>query len=144
MLSQKELLDEISDIVIKRIDEGLTTESIHLAEQIIGLHPIPGGPGDGDFYELCAYQHVRLSIRMVLRDYKLVSEKPDPQLVLPGFSYVQKAYAVERDEEPCIIPISKMSREQLLAKESELKQMADGCRKHAAELKRFRLDKFGF
>jgi hypothetical protein len=142
MLSQQELLDEIEELVLQRIERNLVTDPVLLAEKIMEHHPLPRN-GDVDFYELCAWNHVRYSIRVVLRDHKLTGQEPSKQLLLPGCAHVQKAYCVEIDEEPRIIPINKMSREQLVRKSAELRAMAAGCIKHADELDRYRIQKFG-
>jgi hypothetical protein len=41
------------------------------------------------------------------------------------------------------MPIDKMSREQLIQKSEELRQMAAGCVAHADELDEYRIKKFG-
>jgi len=142
MLSQKELIDEIEELLLARIESGLITDPATLAQEVMGEHSDLRG-SDSDFYELCAWNHVRVCIRVVLRDHKLTGLNPSKQLLLPGCEHVQKAYCVELDEEPRIIPIEKMTPEQLRTKALELRQMAAGCYKHADELDRFRVQKFG-
>src|SRR5215471_8181828 len=99
MLAQKELLEEIEELVIARVELGLVTDPVPLAQEIMERHPLPN-TGDVDFYELCAWNHVRHCIRIVLRDHKLVAGNPTKQLLLPGCEHVQKGYCVELDGEP--------------------------------------------
>ena len=142
VMTQTELLEEIEALVLARIELGLITDTMSIAKDILDAHDDLHG-ADTDFYELCAWNHVRVSIRMVLRDHKLTGEKRSDQLLLPGFDHLQKAYAIEQEHEPKVVPIDKMSKEELIAKADELRQMAEGCIKHAAELDRYRIEKFG-
>jgi hypothetical protein len=140
MLSQTELIEEVEELLLARIENGLITDPAVLAQDVMEKHPDLRG-ADSDFYVLCAWNHVRVCIRILLRDHKLTGEKQSDN---PGWGeYIQKAYCVEVNEEPRIIPIDKMSPDQLRAKASELRQMAAGCYKHADELDRFRVSKFG-
>lgn len=141
-MTQSDLLEEIETLVLERIEEGLVTDTAVLARNIMDAHPDLRGQ-DAEFYELCAWRHVRVSIRMVLRDHKLIGREPSAQLLLPGFDHLQKAYAIGQEEEPKIVPIDKMSKEDLEAKAEELRQMAFGCLEHADELDRYRIGKFG-
>ena len=153
MIAQKiNLRQEIERLLIERIDRGLVTSTAALAEQIMVAHHYKRLRSlrdliqdDREFYEDCAWHHVKTAIRNVLRDYKLLPSQTPEQLVLPGYEFVQKAYAIEQgdEHEPHVVPIEMMSEAELIAKAAELRQMAKGCEAHAEELDRFRVRKFG-
>lgn len=146
------LREEIETLLLSRIDNGQITNTAALAEEIMNAHhyrrlrklqdPVLKTE-DREFYETCAWNHVKVIIRSVVHDYKVVHSETPEQLVLPGFAYVQKAYAIEQEGEARVVPVSLMSKAELIAKSQELRQMATGCLAHADELDRYRVDKFG-
>ncbi len=74
---------------------------------------------------------------LVVRRYKPTAEVPEPQIILPGFERLQKAYSVERNDEPTIVPTAQLTDSEIRVKAVELRAMAAGCYQHADELERF-------
>lgn len=97
---------------------------------------------DKDFYLLCAWGHVRVVVRQVLRRYKGEPEvELDQQIVMPGFKRLQRGYLVERGKESMLVPTDQLKNEELDAKAKEYDQMAEGCRLHALELRRYMMQR---
>lgn len=138
--------EQLTEEVQRVFDEFVTTgRSIHvdwLANSILSHHQDIHG-SDKDFYTLCAYAHVKTTIRAVVRKSK-PSESGIahiPQLVLPGFERLQTHYHVDRDNEICLIRIDELSDEEIEAKAREYEAMAEGCRLHALELRRYQIQR---
>ncbi|MBN3756040.1 hypothetical protein G3N95_24070 [Paraburkholderia sp. Tr-20389] len=110
-----------------------------ITEVVMQRHNQPDGE-DRDFYLVCARGYVRSMVGKRLGRAKLSTAiVPDEQLVLPGFTRVQKEYLIEEEGVTVSIPIDDMTDEQIAEKEAELTVMGTGCFEHAAELQRYRL-----
>jgi hypothetical protein len=143
-LTHSDLYAEIRDLVRLKID----------AEQIIGAawvvplmaqkHPMPRtwhGP-DADAYRICFREHVKDMAREVVREFKKTEEEIDPrQSVLPGFKRVQRSYQIERNGEPMLVPLLKMSDIEVERKITELRKIGTGNFAHADELERYLRDR---
>lgn len=145
-MKQSDLEREIRDVVETTLAHGDLPRANWLTHEIVASHH-PDGAEFPDFDRLCAYGHVRATLRNVIRRYKTVpDEEVDPQIVLPGFERLQRAYLVEREIEGEVtqipVPLDQMNGEEILAKVSELRRMAAGCEKHALELERYHADHF--
>ena len=135
MLSEKELVAEVAELVERGLSEGRTVQAASLVSAVISRHERVEGE-DKDFYLLCAWSHVRVVARQALRRYKEPIE-PDRQIVMPGFQRLQRGYFVERGKESMLVPIDQLRNGELDAKANEYDQMAEGCRLHALELRRY-------
>jgi hypothetical protein len=136
-MKQADLIDEIQTIVEVGISANRPTPASWLTNEVVASHPDIKGR-DTDWYVLCAYEHVRDTVRQVLRQYKGEEPESPPQLLLPGFKRLQRAYLVERDGEQSVVPINQLSDREILAKIREYERMAIGCTEHAEELRRYR------
>jgi hypothetical protein len=83
------LREEIENLLLARIDRGLVTNTAPLAENIMTTHNYQYlrrlgqlRHEDRDFYEECAWHHVKNTIRIVLRDYKVEQTADKEQLLL--------------------------------------------------------------
>lgn len=139
-MKQADLVAEVQVLVEGRIDQGLSTEKAWLTHEILNRHQDLSGD-DADWYRLCGYEHVGDTVGAVVRRYRPGKEGPDPQITIPGFEYLQKAYAIERDGRPTIVPIAQLSDDEVRGKAAELRGMAAGCHQHADELERFLSDR---
>lgn len=128
---------EVRAVIQKRIDKNLISASDWIAKSVFKNHQDIDG-ADADWYRVISYDRLRGIVREVVREFKVKpQESPDPQLILPGFSYLQKAYSVTRNEQQCVVPTNLLSETEGQAKVSELRRMGESCFKHAEELERY-------
>ena len=149
MFSEKKLTAEVAQLVRRGLLEGRTVQTWWLtnavaARQLADREPIGGG--DKEFYLISAWRHLRevavRQVRQVLRRYKAEPEaKTDPQIVMPGFERLQRGYLVDREKESVLVPTDQLTDTELDAKANEYGRMAEGCRLHALELHRYRMQR---
>lgn len=138
MFSETDLVNEVSGFIEASLQNGRVMRSQWLIHEIISNHPLVEFE-QKDFYVLCAYGHIQKIVRDALRRYKPdLDKEPDPQITLPGFERLQKGYLVERDAESVLVPIEQMSDREIDLKVAEYERMAEGCRLHALELRRYK------
>jgi len=138
MFSEKDLFDEVQAIVDAN---QCAIKTDWLANSVMSRHSDISG-SDKDFYVLCAWAHVKTAVRAVVRRYRPeATEEPDRQIVLPGFDRLQVKYHVERNDESYLVPIDELTDQEIDAKAAEYERMAEGCRLHAAELRRYKRDR---
>lgn len=138
--SQEQLTNEVQSMFDEFVAAGRSIHVDWLANTVMDKHRDVHGT-DKDFYVLCAWHHVKTSIRQVVRKSKPNEESglsSIPQLSLPGFERIQTHYHVERDGEICLIRIDELSDQEIELKVEEYERMAEGCRLHAAELRRYK------
>ncbi|MFP4895779.1 hypothetical protein [Paraburkholderia sp. EG304] len=136
MFNSNDLNREIDEVIV------LTVGKKHpdwITEAVMQRHVALEGE-ECEFYLVCSRGYVRSMVGKRLGRAKLsTSIVPDEQLVLPGFTRVQKEYLIEEDGTTVSVPIEDMTDEQIIEKEAELTAMGTGCFEHAAELQRYRL-----
>ena len=135
----KQMRQEVRAIIITAVESGRVVDPAWVCQYLVAQHADIAGP-DVEWYRIHAYENLRQIIGRVVREFHLNPEdhlEPDPQMILPGFEHVQKAYAIQRDGRNMIIPIEQLSDEEILAKCDELRRMAKGCYQHADELERY-------
>lgn len=131
------LYTEIEDIFRHRIDAGEIVRAEWITHEILSRHPLPEFP-DADFTECCRRLAISDAVRRVNRRYK---EEPEAvaqgELPLAGYTYLQRAYSVEREGEIVWVPIARLTSAERRAKVALYRQMAIGCQGHADELERY-------
>lgn len=140
--SEKDLYDEVQAIFDEMVLANKRIQVEWLANAVIARHPDASG-ADMDFYTLCAWKHLPVAVRAVVRrskpDEEGRAERDLPlQPSLPGFTRLQTHYHVERDGEIELVPIDELSDADIDLKVQEYERMAEGCRLHAAELRRYK------
>jgi hypothetical protein len=139
-MMREELLSEVAAIVEKTIEGGKPVRAAWVAKTIVDDH----GTEDIEWLQRCSLELVRNAVRKVLRRYHPDEEgETDPQLTLPGYQRVQKAYLVRRRGQQVVVPIEKLSAAEIRLKITELRRMADGCLEHGEELERYLVKRFG-
>lgn len=134
--SESDLFNEVQS-VIDASDQVIEID--WLAGYVMANHADVHG-ADKDFYILCAWAHVKTTVRAVVRRYRPeVNEEPDRQIILPGFERLQTKYHIERNKKSCLVPIEQMTEAELDVKIVEYRRMAEGCRLHAEELLRYKV-----
>ena len=137
MLSGKELVAEVAELVERGLSEGRTVQAASLVGAVISRHERIEGE-DKDFYLICAWSHVRVVVRQILRRYKgEPAAEPDQQIVMPGFQRLQRGYLVERGKGSMLVPTKQLRNDELEARAEEYGRMAEGCNLHALELRRY-------
>ena len=92
-----------------------------------------------DFWRHCTYVECRRQVTECIN--KRAGDKPSrdsEQLKLNGWDHLQAYYVVTRDGEDVGIPVSELTDEEIEAKATLYRKMADACQAHADELDRFR------
>lgn len=139
--TQTDLESEVHEMIQLGVRQNMVMPATWIAQAVVERHSNISGL-DRDFYVLCAWAHIRVSVRRVLRTYRGNPRNTEDQLRLPGHEGLQRAYLTERDKEEVIVPVDQLTEEELLQKESELRRMAVGCDTHANELKRYRIARY--
>jgi len=134
-MTQGDLEREVALIVEARIDARQPTSAPWLVQEIIAAHPAI--EGEDPLYLLCAGAHVQDTVRAVVQRYRVREEDTDPQLALPGFERLQRAYLVEREGDRVVVPLVVLLPEEAETKARELERMGTGCFTHADELRRY-------
>lgn len=139
MYSMSELVKEIRDMTDSSVHRGVSVNPDWVTKQIIDQHSEITGD-DSDFYLCTSKETVRDQVRKQLNRFKLSPDKAlmaDPQIVLPGFERLQRAYLIDIGEQQIAVPIEKMTFQQRQRKVAELRAMGAGCYLHANELERY-------
>lgn len=132
-----DLITEIRKLIDEKLECGETVQAAWIATEVTSRHENIDGE-DADFHFFCTGHYVRQQVRRALKHYDCsVDKASDPQLVLPGYECLQRAYAVTREEQQVIVPIDNLSDPEIEAKAAELENMAAGALKHADELRRY-------
>lgn len=140
-MPQAELSNEVEAAINERLSRREVAPASWITQAVVAAHPGIAGD-DAPFYVLCAYEHVRDTVREVLRKIKKDETEQDQQNTLPGFKHLQKRYLVTRDEDQVVVAIESMTHDEIEAKCAELETMATGCMAHARELRRYASDRF--
>ena len=136
-MSEQALYGEIEDAINTALEGGGTAPASWITQAVMQRHPGVDGP-DASWMENQARRYVRRCVQKVLsRDKASADNGGDPQLILPGFDYLQKRYTFERDGEQVVVSIEHATLADLRARAEELDRMAVGCQRHAREIRRY-------
>jgi len=125
----KFIADKINSGAILRVD-WITTE---LMQQRSGI-----GGSDLAFYKTCTRAHLQGVVNKCIGKYDAeAKDQREDQIVLAGFEHLQRAYTVQRDNATVLVPVDKCTSVELLRRAAEYDDMAEGCRRHAIELRSF-------
>ena len=92
---------------------------------------------DADWYRGAAWNVIRDLVRREIGKYK-VQPETDEQLVLPGFSRIQRRYLIDVDGTQLAIKVEELTDEQIDAKVAEMDTMMHGLQEHIDELIRYK------
>lgn len=138
MRSRTDVTTEIHRMVQDRIDAGVAIRVEWFTQEILHMKSNIDGD-DADFYVACAVDFIKETVKRCVGAYATkASAVSDPQIVMDGFDYMQKAYTVQRDGELLLVPVQCLSDEELEARAMEYEAMARGCLAHAKELRAYR------
>lgn len=137
--TERDLLQEVSELVTAAIDAGRTCEAAAIALEVLSQWAPVEAEHDADKYTLCAQVHVRQAVASVLRRYRVDNEDAtDRQIILPGMKRLQMAYMIAREGRQVVVPIQQITSEEWDAKQAELRTMAKGLLSHDNEIQRYR------
>jgi hypothetical protein len=142
--SASDLTAEIRAEIDERLASGEPARLQAIAVAVVTKHcEIMGA--DRDFHTFCAHHWVRGQVGKTLKGYRCtLRAEADPQLVLGlGYEHLQHAYAVEREGDEFVVRLDGMSKAELIAKRDELRAMAEGAVKHADEIDRYLIARYG-
>lgn len=123
---------QIRALIEEKIASGVSVRADWVARGIIQKKDQIEGE-DAPFYQVCAYRDVKRIAKRVIGKFEVTEETPE-QLVLPGFVHLCKAYPMDRDGAVELVPVALCTDQELLARARQLREMARGCRAHAAEI----------
>src|SRR5712691_5656868 len=79
MFSETDLMREVTDEIENCLALDRPVQAAWLTNKIVGSHSRITGD-DKEFYTLCAYEHVRDTVRQALRKYRPeLEDTPDPR-----------------------------------------------------------------
>lgn len=126
---------EVHKLIDEKISSGVIVNIDWAAAEILaGKAGIEGD--DAPFYRVCTFKEVQRIVRRAIGKYDATDTTAD-QLVLPGFKHLCKAYAITRYGDVVLVPVTKCSTQELLARAEFLDEMAKGCRAHAREIREY-------
>ena len=138
-MKQQDLVKEVDAAVQERTSLGEPAAMSWIVHAVVAAHQDITG-SDSEWYSLCAYEHVRDTVREVLRGRKADEGAPEPSQaeLFPGYERLQRSYTLSRDKEQIVVPLEKMTDSEIDEKASELTAMATGAMAHARELRAYR------
>lgn len=133
-----DIFKEVDQEIRSRVDNGQIANPVWVTQAVYNSHSDITG-ADAEWHQVLSYAKVRDIVRESVSRYKVKTpDQADRQLLLgPQFEFLQVAYAVKRENEQLVIPISLMTQEEVESKAVELEKMGDGCYRHADELRRY-------
>jgi hypothetical protein len=143
-MTHSDLLSEIRELVRPKIEGEQIIDAAWVVPLMVQKHPMPegwSGP-DAEAYRICFREHIKDMAREVVREFKKTEEEFNPrQHLLPGFKRVQRSYQIERNGEPMLVPVGKMTDDEVKGKIDELRKIGRGNLAHANELARYLRDR---
>jgi len=144
------IVAQLNSILNRLADEGEDWNPSEIALEVCEDHRdgLSDSTAESAFWSHCGYTEVRRMATRIIN--KRASDEPTPdgsneQLVLPGYTYLQTHYVVERgpenDREPVGVAIHNMTEGELLAKELLYSKYASANKGHAEELRRYRMSR---
>jgi len=132
-MSDNSIRAEIRKFISDKISNGDEIIVPWLITEILA-HKSDIEGGDLPFYLTCTRQTVSEIVKSCVQKYNKADNRDD-QIVLPGFEHLQVAYPVERDGKQVLVPVDRLSDEELETRAREYDVMAKSCRLHAREIR---------
>ena len=141
MYNHADLMREITENIDNLIDQKEIVNPDWVTQSFMAAHAdLHGTDSECAIFNMRA--NVRSEVRRHLNKFKLGPEgDTDPQLLLPGFTRMQRVYLVNREGQQVGVPVEHLTREEIQAKCAELLAMSDGCLEHVRELRRYLADR---
>lgn len=130
------LYTEVRAFIQDQLDAGVIVRAEWITAGFLAQKTEPECD-DADFYLTCARSHLSEIVKRCIGKYSAKPET-DNQLVLPGFTHLQRGYQVERDGIRLLVPTDLLTDDEIDSRADEYEAMAAGCRAHARELRDFK------
>lgn len=145
MLNAKDIRHEVLALVRDNLEREEPMPADWLVHAIVGGHDEIEGP-DAEWHAVTAFMAIRSEVRHSLH---LCAESPPRMRRAAGqdfddeaqgelFDRLQPAYLVKRGKQMWLVPLSKMTDEELTAKADEYDRFGRGAMQHANQLRRYR------
>jgi hypothetical protein len=139
----RDFTQEIERVVHERIEAKVPSSARWIVAHVMNEHADILGR-DADWNRAWASEGVAAAVRKAVNRYRIPeSDDEAAQLALPGYARLQRAYAVERNGEPTIVPLECMALEELRGKQAELRRMSNGLLLHDAEIDQYIAERWG-
>jgi hypothetical protein len=138
--THSDLYSEVKDLIRPEVESERIVDADWVIPVMEKKHPMPRTwrGVHAEARRIAYREHIRDLARGIVREFKKKETNPDRDTpLLPGFKFVQRSYQIDRSDKPMVIPIDQMTDQEIQEKADELDRMADGCRAHAAELRRY-------
>lgn len=133
----RDIVQEVKVVISGYIERGV--DQLHpdwITTDIMNKHSDIAGD-DADFAIIGCRAFVRNEVRKGINKIKDSDIYAPEQLIMEGFDYLQKYYAIERDGESCAVRIDCATDEELRAKAAEYMKMSVALAAHADEIYRY-------
>ncbi len=128
----EELAREVRGIIRTAVNNGEIVQKSWVVHSIVQAHNRFEGP-DKDTGVNCMYFTVDSQTRKEINRYKGSENSEQMELFGEGYLHLQQAYLTDRG----LVPVTKMTSDEVHKKSAELRKMGDGCYAHASELEQF-------
>lgn len=137
MRSLKDLEQQGRDLVRGAIEAHRTVAKSWAVQSLVAQNSDFAGP-DADIGAAALYYAADKIVQAEIRSFKVESGKARQQSLFgEGFKHLQRAYLISRDSESTLVPVERMTPDEVSAKAQEFRAMGDGCYEHASELEQF-------
>lgn len=144
--SPTELYAEVLLIIAEQSNAGVLTSRGWLVTNVLQRHPLkrPSKRDPDDFSVCCRQLAVATAVDSALARLKHANEgHTDPDAIeldlprLPGYKHLRRIYPIRRDEVIFLVPLEKMTDDEINAKIKVYNKASDGFAAHARELQRY-------
>jgi hypothetical protein len=136
----EQVRQEVEHIISSRADKAELIEKEDVANAVVLKYYDLDSPSSGQrTLASCAYQLIVNMARRILNNARNTSVRETiqnrVQMSLEGFEKIQDYYAVERDGENVHVPLTKITKEELIEKAQMHEEQAAGHTQHAQEIR---------
>lgn len=134
------LNEEIDAIINAKVAANEPLHAAWIAQQVVAAHEPGLVEGDDKLFWLHGgYLTARAAVLNRVRRVAGVSaERAEPAPRLPGFDHMQTHYMVARNGDEVAIPTVMLTDDELDALAARIDAMAETCKAHAREIRRFK------
>ena len=134
-MEEKSIRAEMHQIVDDHLSRGESVDRDTLVHKTLETRSRIEGE-DAPFYRVHTFADLQKVASKVIGKYE-PKDKTEEELLLPGFTHLQRAYQIKRNETVMIVPVDQCSDDELKGRAALLDEMAKGCRDHAREIREY-------
>ena len=133
-MNAKDIEQRASEMVADKIRHGY---EVHMdwtvRELILSMGDIDGK--GAEFHAICAHEYAWRVVKRVVKKYDAESEEAEAsQMTLDGFEQLRVAYTMPRKGETQLIPLHKLTDDEIRNRAATYIQQSKTLKKHAKEL----------